>query len=115
MVSPDVFNDVPLFALLDAEEREVLAQQVSTRNIAAGERLFQSGEPGKHAYLVQYGRVNLTLTDIAGDVIEVDTVERGGLLGMSSLLLLLLGAWLAPLTRLEEWMPATWRKWAETY
>ena len=35
---------------------------------------------------MQYGRVNLTLMDIAGDVIEVDTVEAGGLLGMSSLL-----------------------------
>src|SRR5262245_41719499 len=86
MVNPDVFNDVPLFALLDAEEREVLAQQVSTQNIATGECLFKAGDPGKRAYLVQYGRVNLTLTDIAGDVIEVDTVEKGGLLGMSSLL-----------------------------
>ena len=86
MIDPNVFNEVPLFALLDAEEREVLAQQVSTHNIAAGECLFKSGEPGKHAYLVQYGRVNLTLMDIAGDVIEVDTVEAGGLLGMSSLL-----------------------------
>jgi uncharacterized membrane protein len=86
MINPDIFNDVPLFALLDAEEREVLAQQVSTHTIAAGECLFKSGDPGKHAYLVQYGRVNLTLTDIAGDVIEVDTVEAGGLLGMSSLL-----------------------------
>ena len=86
MIDPNVFNDVPLFALLDAEEREVLAQQVSTHNIAKGEYLFKSGDPGKHAYLVQFGRVNLTLTDIAGDLIEVDTVEAGGLLGMSSLL-----------------------------
>ena len=86
MINADIFNDVPLFALLDAEEREVLAQQVSTTNIAKGEYLFKSGDPGKHAYLVQFGRVNLTLTDIAGDLIEVDTVEAGGLLGMSSLL-----------------------------
>jgi len=28
MINPDVFNEVPLFALLDAEEREVLAQRV---------------------------------------------------------------------------------------
>jgi uncharacterized membrane protein len=86
MINPDIFNDVPIFALLDAEEREVLAQQVSTRNIARGECLFKTGDAGKHAYLVQYGLVNVTLTDIAGDLIEVDAVEAGGLLGMSSLL-----------------------------
>src|SRR6266487_5953340 len=86
MINPDVFNDVPIFALLDAEEREVLAQQVSIRNIARGECLFKAGDNGKNAYLVQYGRVDLTLTDIAGDVIQVDSVEAGGMLGMSSLL-----------------------------
>ena len=41
MIDPNVFNDVPLCALLDAEEREVLAQQVSTHNIAAGEVLLR--------------------------------------------------------------------------
>ena len=86
MINPDIFNDVPMFALLDAEEREVLAQQVSTRNIAHGECLFTVGDTGKYAYIVQYGQVALSLTDIAGDVIQVDSVEAGGLLGMSSLL-----------------------------
>jgi uncharacterized membrane protein len=86
MIDPDVFNDVPIFALLDQEEREVLAQQVSTRTITPGEYLYKSGDTGQHAYLVQYGRVKVTMKDIAGDVVEVDSVEAGGLLGMSSLL-----------------------------
>jgi CRP/FNR family cyclic AMP-dependent transcriptional regulator len=86
MVNPDVFNDVPLFALLDADERQVLAQQVETRNIAAGETIFQAGEPGVCAYLVQYGRVNVSITDLAHDIVLVDVVTPGGLLGMSSLL-----------------------------
>jgi CRP/FNR family cyclic AMP-dependent transcriptional regulator len=76
MISPDIFNDVPIFALLDAEEREVLAQQVSKRDIAHGQVLYQAGEPGTHAYLVQRGRVNVTLTDIAGEVINVDVSSR---------------------------------------
>src|SRR5215471_1900747 len=86
MIDPNVFNDVPIFALLDQEEREVLAQQVSTRTIAPGECLYKAGDTGQHAYLVQYGRVKVTMKDIAGDVVEVDTVEAGGLVGMSSLL-----------------------------
>ena len=40
MVDADVFNEVPLFALLDADEREVLAQQVAQRRFAAGETIF---------------------------------------------------------------------------
>lgn len=86
MVNPDIFNDVPIFALLDADERQVLAQQVSARNFAKGETIFKVGESGGHAYLVQYGRVHVNLTDIANESVMVDVVEAGGVLGMSSLL-----------------------------
>jgi CRP/FNR family cyclic AMP-dependent transcriptional regulator len=86
MVNPDIFNDVPLFALLDADERQVLAQQVSVRTFAEGETIFRTGEPGNHAYLVQYGRVNVSITDLANEDILLEVTEAGGLLGMSSLL-----------------------------
>jgi len=42
MVNPDIFNDVPLFALLDADERQVLAQQVSARHFGQGETNFKA-------------------------------------------------------------------------
>lgn len=86
MVDPDLFNDVPLFALLDADERHVLAQQVSARTFAKGETIFRTGEPGTYAYLVQYGKVNVTITDLADEEILLEIAEGGGLLGMSSLL-----------------------------
>jgi uncharacterized membrane protein len=86
MVNPDIFNDVPLFALLDADERQVLAQQVSARNFSQGETIFKAGDPGTHAYLVQYGRVNVAITDIADEEILLEVAETGDLLGMSSLL-----------------------------
>lgn len=86
MVDPNIFNDVPIFALLDADERQVLAQQVSARNFATGETIFKAGAPGGYAYLVQYGRVNVSITDLAQEDVIVDVVEAGGLLGMSSLL-----------------------------
>ena len=46
MLDPDIFNDVPLFALLDADERQVLAQQVSARNFEKDETIFKAGDPG---------------------------------------------------------------------
>jgi uncharacterized membrane protein len=86
MVNPDIFNDVPIFALLDAEERQVLAQQVSARQFAKGETIFRAGDPGGHAYLVQHGIVHISLTDLANEVVLVDVVDDGGICGMSSLL-----------------------------
>src|ERR1035437_6930060 len=86
MIDPEIFNEVPLFSMLDADERQVLAQQVSSKSFAKGETVFKAGEPGGHAYLLQYGRVNVSICDLAKDDVIVDIVEEGGLLGMSSLL-----------------------------
>ena len=49
MIDPDIFNDVPIFALLDADERLVLAQQVGIKNFVKGETIYKIGEPGEHA------------------------------------------------------------------
>ena len=86
MVDADIFNEVPLFSLLDPDERQVLAQQVSLRSFAKGQTIFKTGDPGGLAYLVQHGRVNVSITDISFEDVIVDVVEAGGLLGMSSLL-----------------------------
>lgn len=86
MVDPDMFNDVPLFALLDEDERLVLAQQVSMRDFAEGDIIFKAGDFGRHAYLIQYGRVDVSIMDIADDNVIVDVVDAGGIVGLSSLL-----------------------------
>jgi CRP/FNR family cyclic AMP-dependent transcriptional regulator len=86
MVNPDIFNEVPLFSLLDAEERQVLAQLVSAKTFAKGQIIFQAGDPGNYAYLVQHGLAHVSITDILNEQVIVDVVEAGGLLGMSSLL-----------------------------
>jgi uncharacterized membrane protein len=86
MVDPNIFNDVPIFALLDSEERLVLAQQVGVKNFEKGETIYKIGEPGGHAYLIQQGKVDVMMIDIANQQLKVDMVEVGGMLGMSSLL-----------------------------
>jgi uncharacterized membrane protein len=86
MIDADIFNDVPLFSLFDADERQVLAQQVALREFKKDEIIYNVGDPGRCAYLVQRGKVNVSITDLAGESIIVDMVDPGGLLGMSSLL-----------------------------
>lgn len=72
--------------LLDAEERKVLAQQVNTVEFEPGQIIFKTGQPGSHAYIVQYGKVSVSLTTIDNEEIVMDIVERGDIFGMSSLL-----------------------------
>ena len=86
MVNPDLFNEVPLFQLLDAEERKVLAEQVSMLNFKKGEIIYQAGDPGGLAYLVQKGVVHVKIKDANDENIIVDIADDGGLVGMSSLL-----------------------------
>jgi CRP/FNR family transcriptional regulator, cyclic AMP receptor protein len=86
MVDPSLFDEVPIFSLLDAEEKLVLAQQVSARQFEKGETIFKTGDPGGNAYLLQRGRVHISLTDLAGEVVLVDVCGDGGVFGMSSLL-----------------------------
>ena len=86
MVDPDFFNDVPIFALLDAEERKVLADQVSIREFREGQVIFKAGDPGGLAYLVHKGLVHVTIRDANFEDVIVDVADDGGLVGMSSLM-----------------------------
>jgi CRP/FNR family transcriptional regulator, cyclic AMP receptor protein len=86
VVNPDLFNEVPIFELLDAEERQVLAKQVSIREFKKGEVVFKAGDPGGFAYVVQKGIVHVSIQDANNDTVVVDIVENGGICGMSSLL-----------------------------
>ncbi|MBI1854337.1 MAG: DUF1003 domain-containing protein [Chloroflexi bacterium] len=86
MINPNVFNEVPIFELLDDEERRVLAKQVSIREFKKGEVVFKAGDPGGLAYIVQKGLVNISIQDVNKEIIVVDVADRGGIFGMSSML-----------------------------
>jgi len=86
MVDPKIFNDVPIFELLDEEEKKVLAQQVSVRTFKKGQAIFKAGEPGGLAYIVQKGLVHVFIRDANNENIVLDIADEGGIVGMSSLL-----------------------------
>ena len=83
---PSVFEDVPIFSLLDADERAVLADQVEMRRFAPRQRIYRAGEPGEKAYVMLSGRVTVVVIDEDNQEVVIDTPAVGEIFGMSSML-----------------------------
>lgn len=78
--------EVPLFQLLDQEERAALAQMMQQADFPVGFRIFEEGEPGDRMYVVCTGAVELATTDKLGQKLVLATASRGDLFGELSLL-----------------------------
>ncbi len=83
---PEIFSDVPLFALLDPDERLILSQQVEVRNFGAAETIYKMGDASQRAYVVQHGVVRVTMVDGDGNEVQVDVASQGDIFGLSSML-----------------------------
>jgi CRP/FNR family transcriptional regulator, cyclic AMP receptor protein len=73
--------DVPLFALLDADERRSLASVLEQHSVKAGETIFRLGDPGDCLYVVRQGRVEIFVKETTGERIVFTIVEPGDLFG----------------------------------
>jgi len=83
---PMELKHVPLFALLDDEEVAVLAAQVELKRFAARQRIYKIGEPGKNAYVVMSGNVQVTMVDEDHQEVLVDEPKHGEFFGFASML-----------------------------
>ena len=81
-----LLKEVPLFKLLDADEREVLAAQLDELNFAKGDRVFAAGDPGGAIFVVNQGSVELSLELSTGEIISLERVGPGDFFGEMSLL-----------------------------
>ena len=79
-------RQVPLFELLDDEEAQILAAQVEIRKFAARQRIYKSGEPAMHGYVVVSGLVRLTTTDEDQQEVLLDEPSHGDFFGFASML-----------------------------
>ncbi len=77
---------VPLFERLNDEERELLAQQLDSEEFAAGQPIFQRGEPGNAVFIVASGEVEIFINDSTGNKVVFETVKAGDFFGELSLL-----------------------------
>jgi len=75
-----------LFDLLDAEDRAALAEVIDSQPLAAGETLFQAGQPGESLFVVRSGEVELYIKDTAGQKIVLTVARAGEVFGEMSLL-----------------------------
>jgi CRP/FNR family cyclic AMP-dependent transcriptional regulator len=83
---PGGLRDIPLFALLDDEERAVLASQVDLRTFAPRQRIFKSGDPGGRAYVLVSGRISVTTIDEDHQEVVVNEPSPGEFFGFASML-----------------------------
>jgi CRP/FNR family cyclic AMP-dependent transcriptional regulator len=83
---PELLKRVPLFSLLDAEERGVLAANAEVRHFASQERVFKTGDPGGKGFVLIEGKVRVTLVDDDQQDITVNEPDTGGFFGFASLL-----------------------------
>src|ERR1700734_1090948 len=79
-------RQIPLFALLDDDEMAVLAAQVEIKTFAPRQRIYKIGEPGKHAYVMIFGKVQVTTVDQAHQEVLVDEPRHGDFFGFASML-----------------------------
>ena len=77
----DAIRSVPLFASLDDEAATHLRSLLRTRDIEAGTTLFRAGDVGDAMYLIESGRVRITVSDEDQKQIVLAELARGDFFG----------------------------------
>jgi CRP/FNR family cyclic AMP-dependent transcriptional regulator len=83
---PEVLKNVPLFSLLDDDERAVLAGQVELKTFSARQRIYKAGEAGGRAYVMVSGKARITTVDEDQQEVVVDEPAHGEFFGFASML-----------------------------
>lgn len=82
----EILRDVPLFALLDDDERAVLASQVDVTRFAPRQRIYKIGDPGGRAYVMVTGVVRVSTIDEDHQEVVVDEPSSGQFFGFASMI-----------------------------
>jgi uncharacterized membrane protein len=82
----DMLAYVPLFALLDDEERAGLANVLEVARFSKGQAMFRTGDVGGALYLVKTGSVQVSIENNEGTQVVLGEYGRGQVFGEISLL-----------------------------
>jgi uncharacterized membrane protein len=82
----DMLAYVPLFALLDDQERAALAGVLEVARFPKGQGIFRTGDVGGALYLVNSGLVRIFIESNEGDQVILGDYGRGQVFGEMSLL-----------------------------
>ncbi|HXZ29296.1 MAG TPA: DUF1003 domain-containing protein [Terriglobales bacterium] len=86
-MSADVtlLSEIPIFALLDPEERTTLGGLLDERHFDKGETIFSFGDPGDALFIVRQGAVQVYSEDTEGSKIILGENQAGDVFGEISL------------------------------
>jgi len=77
----DAIRSVPLFASLHDEAARELRSLLRTREVATGTALFRAGDDGDSMYLIESGRVRISVHDADEKEIVLAELARGDFFG----------------------------------
>jgi uncharacterized membrane protein len=78
--------EIPMFSLLDGDERATLAELMKEESFNAGKNIYNLGDYGDSLYIVRRGRVQVFVEDDLGEKIVLGESEPGDVFGEISLL-----------------------------
>jgi uncharacterized membrane protein len=85
-MTPNTLRHVPLFESLDDESAQKLCELLETRECKAQHTLFRAGEPGDAMYLVESGKVRISVQATDGHELMLAELGRGEFFGEMALL-----------------------------
>src|SRR5207237_1212156 len=77
----DAIRSVPLFASLDDEAANDLRNLLRIRDVPSGAPLFRAGDQGDAMYLIESGRVRITISDDDQKEIVLAELAQGDFIG----------------------------------
>src|SRR4051812_39715822 len=82
----EALRSVPLFASLDDTATIDLRNLLSVRDVAGGTPLFRSGDSGDAMFLIESGRVRISIRDADGSDVTLAELAGGDFFGEMALL-----------------------------
>jgi CRP/FNR family cyclic AMP-dependent transcriptional regulator len=82
----DTLRSVPLFASLDREAAAELGEFLSIHDYERLSVVFRNGDPGDAMYLIDLGKVRISITDADGHVVTLAELGPGDFFGEMSML-----------------------------
>jgi CRP/FNR family cyclic AMP-dependent transcriptional regulator len=81
-----MLGEVPIFELLDEQERAALAERMDCRDFKQGTVIFDYGDPGGEIFILRSGEVEVYVENQEGEKIVLAENERGDVVGELSFL-----------------------------
>jgi CRP/FNR family transcriptional regulator, cyclic AMP receptor protein len=85
-ITLEALRTVPLFSTLDDSAATELRKLLVVNDVPSGTSLFRAGEQGDAMYLIEGGRIKISVVDAEGDEVTLAELARGDYFGEMAIL-----------------------------